>query len=111
MMCFYLITLPVSNTMYQLAAYRVASISAIEEDVKTKSESIKESLTRRMSALSASSLANLATGVGALSDIRHIHEKKSKERQTDQEIQEEQEKQEQDVKIEEENVEQAKEKQ
>lgn len=78
--------------MCQPIAYRVASISEIEDRIckRTTSESIRESLTRRMSALSASSLANLATGVGGLRSIRqHIYEKKSKERQTDKEIQKE----------------------
>lgn len=74
--------------MYQISAHRVASISAIEDDTREKasSEFVRENLARRISALSASSLANLATSVGALSDIRHL-EKKSREKQMDKEIQ------------------------
>lgn len=51
---------------------------------------MRESLARRMSALSASSLVNVATSVGALGDIRQQYlEKKSWEEQTNKEIQEE----------------------
>jgi hypothetical protein len=90
-----------ANFTYQSTAYRVASISAIEGGIhgRTKSESIRESLTRRTSALSANSLANLATGIGALSDIRQLHEKKTKEWQTDKEIREKEEEQKQDAEM------------
>jgi len=86
---------------YQSTAYRVASISAIEGGIRgwTKSEFIRESLTRRTSALSANSLVNLATGLGALSDIRQLHEKKTKEWQTDKEIREKEEEQKQDAEV------------
>jgi len=80
----------------------VGSISAIEGGIRerTKSESIREDLTRRTSALSANSLANLATGVGALSDIRQLHEKKTKEWQIDKEIWKKEEEQKQDAEME-----------
>lgn len=55
---------------------------------------MRESLAKRISALSASSLVNLATSVGALSDIRQQYlEKRNWEKQTNKEIQEEKEKQ------------------
>ncbi|EZA56390.1 Monocarboxylate transporter [Ooceraea biroi] len=86
-------------------AYRVASISAIEDEIheRTRSESIQKNLTRRMSVVSASSLVNLATSV-ALSDIHqhHLHEKQHKERQVDKEIQEKEEKQDNEEKQEQE---------
>lgn len=50
---------------------------------------MRENLTKRISALSASSLVNLATSVGTLSDIRQQYlEKRSWEEQTSKEIQE-----------------------
>lgn len=53
---------------------------------------MRESLAKRISALSASSLVNLATSAGALSDIRQQYlEKRSWEEQTNKEIQEEKE--------------------
>lgn len=52
---------------------------------------MRENLARRMSGLSASSLANLTTSVGALSDVRQQYlEKRSWEEQiNNKEIQEE----------------------
>ncbi|KAL6440488.1 hypothetical protein ACFW04_003187 [Cataglyphis niger] len=76
------------------SAQRVASISEIEGGVRerAKSVSVRESLAKRISALSASSLVNLATSVGALSDIRQQYlEKRNWEEQTNKEIQEEKE--------------------
>ncbi|XP_050446345.1 monocarboxylate transporter 9 [Cataglyphis hispanica] len=76
------------------SAQRVASISEIEGGIRerAKSVSMRESLAKRISALSASSLVNLATSVGALSDIRQQYlEKRSWEEQTNKEIQEEKE--------------------
>lgn len=86
----------------QPTAYRVASISVIEDRMheRTRSESIRENLTRRVSALSASSLVNLATSIGAANDIRqHQLEKQSKERQVDKESQRKEEKQKENAKI------------
>ncbi|XP_070151478.1 monocarboxylate transporter 9 isoform X2 [Polyergus mexicanus] len=73
------------------SAQRVASISEIEGGIRerAKSVSMRESLAKRISALSASSLVNLATSVGTLSDIRQQYlEKRSWEEQTNKEIQE-----------------------
>ncbi|XP_029173610.1 uncharacterized protein LOC114942420 [Nylanderia fulva] len=55
-----------------LSSQRHSTISGIESEINERSESVsmRENLTRRMSTLSASSVANLATSVGALSDIR-----------------------------------------
>lgn len=75
----------------QTSAHRVASISAIEGGIRgrTRSGSIRECLTRRLSALSASSLVSLAGGVGGLNDVRQRHlEKKDRDRQADKEINE-----------------------
>jgi len=44
-------------------------------------------------------LVNLATGLGALNDIRQLHEKKTKEWQTDKEIREKEEEQKQDAEV------------
>ncbi|KAM0731975.1 Monocarboxylate transporter 9 [Formica fusca] len=73
------------------SAQRVASISEIEGGIRerAKSVSMRENLTKRISALSASSLVNLATSVGTLSDIHQQYlEKRSWEEQTSKEIQE-----------------------
>ncbi|KAK2585108.1 hypothetical protein KPH14_008619 [Odynerus spinipes] len=54
-------------------ANRVASIAELEgHRARSTSLSTREALNRRLSALSASSLTNLASGIGALTDIRHI---------------------------------------
>lgn len=69
-------------------AKRVASISELEDRIhnKMKSGSMRELLTRRMSALSSSSLANLVTGIGGFGDIKHQFEK-SKEKRTEKGVQ------------------------
>ncbi|XP_072753491.1 monocarboxylate transporter 9 [Anoplolepis gracilipes] len=71
---------------------RVASISGIEDEIRerTKSVSMRENLVKRMSnTLSASSLVNLATSIGALSDIsQQFPEKKNSKQQTNKKIQE-----------------------
>lgn len=55
-------------------ANRVASIAEMEgHRARSWSLSTREALTRRLSALSASSLTNLASGIGALTDIRKVH--------------------------------------
>ncbi|XP_053971487.1 uncharacterized protein LOC128872631 [Hylaeus volcanicus] len=61
-------------------AQRVASISELEGKIcsRMKSGSMRELLTRRMSALSASSLANLVTSIGAVTDIAHYEKTKEK---------------------------------
>lgn len=54
-------------------ADRVASIAELEGlRARSRSLSTREALTRRLSALSASSLTNLASGIGALTEIRNI---------------------------------------
>ncbi|XP_076636953.1 uncharacterized protein LOC143349514 isoform X1 [Colletes latitarsis] len=61
-------------------AQRVASISELEGKLQNriKSGSMRELLTRRMSALSASSLANLVTSIGAVTDMAHFEKPKEK---------------------------------
>ncbi|XP_011138019.2 monocarboxylate transporter 9 isoform X2 [Harpegnathos saltator] len=77
-------------------AHRVASNSAIEGGIRgrARSGSMRESLTKGMSTISASSLVNLASGASAFSDIwqRHL-DKKGRERQPDTDVQEKAEKQ------------------
>ncbi|XP_076243826.1 uncharacterized protein LOC143185023 [Calliopsis andreniformis] len=67
---------------------RVASISELEDRVyhRKRSGSMRELLTRRMSTLSSSSLANLVTGIGGFADIKHQFEK-SKEKRTEKGVQ------------------------
>ncbi|KAL0121794.1 hypothetical protein PUN28_006927 [Cardiocondyla obscurior] len=83
------------------SAQRVASVSAIEGGSrwKTKSGSIWESLSRRTSGISSSSLGNLATRTTCvLSDVRLLYlEKKNSENQTDREIQEKEEKRDEEM--------------
>lgn len=71
----------------QPSAQRVASNSEIESGTRerAKSVSMRESLARRMSALSASSLVNLATSVGVLN--QQYLEKRSGEEKANKEIQ------------------------
>ncbi|CAL1675699.1 unnamed protein product [Lasius platythorax] len=73
------------------SAQRVASNSEIESGTRerAKSVSMRESLARPFSALSASSLVNLATSVSVLG--QQYLEKRSWEEQTNKEIQEEKE--------------------
>ena len=60
--------------------------------------STRENLVKRLSGFSASSLVNLATSVGVLSDIRQQYlEKKSCEEQSNKEIQKEKENKKQNV--------------
>ncbi|EFN67211.1 Monocarboxylate transporter 9 [Camponotus floridanus] len=92
--------MPLLNEMLKPSAQRVASNSEIEGGIRerAKSVSMRESLARRVSALSASSLVNVATSVGALSDIRQQYlEKKNCEEQTNKEIQEQKENDKQDI--------------
>ncbi|GAB1869162.1 Monocarboxylate transporter 9 [Camponotus japonicus] len=92
--------MPLLNETLKPSAQRVASNSEIEGGIRerAKSVSMRESLAKRVSALSASSLVNLATSVGALSDIRQQYlEKKNCEEQTNKEIQEQKENEKQDV--------------
>lgn len=71
--------------MRQTSAYRVASISAIEDNIRgrAKSLSMRENLVRRLSFLSASSLVNVANSASTLGDVRQSLEKKSREKQTE----------------------------
>ncbi|XP_046820405.1 monocarboxylate transporter 9 isoform X1 [Vespa crabro] len=63
---------PLLIDTYKTHAKKVASISELEGlRVRSWSLSAREALTRKFSTLSASSLTNLASGVGALTDIRH----------------------------------------
>ncbi|XP_071631428.1 uncharacterized protein [Temnothorax longispinosus] len=101
---------PLLNEVFKPSAQRVASVSTIESEMRwrAKSGSIWESLSRRTSAISASSLVNLATRTTyVLSDIRLHLEKKYSERRTDKETQEKEEKQKKEIqkKKEEENKE------
>ncbi|XP_077280979.1 uncharacterized protein LOC143907842 isoform X3 [Temnothorax americanus] len=91
---------PLLNEVFKPSAQRVASVSAIESGMRwrAKSGSIWESLSRRTSAISASSLVNLATRTTyVLSDIRLHLEKKYSERRTDKETQEKEEKQKKEI--------------
>jgi len=84
----------------QPSAQRVASVSAITENRgKAKSGSIWESLSRRTSAISASSLVNLATRTTCvLNDIQQLHlDKRNIERQTNKKIEEKKEKQNKEI--------------
>ncbi|KAG7207315.1 hypothetical protein KM043_008982 [Ampulex compressa] len=72
------------ETMRSPAA-RVASISEMEDGMRGRGKfgSLKEPLSRRMSTLSASSVANLVTGIGALRDIRQLQLEKNREKHAD----------------------------
>ncbi|XP_076648257.1 uncharacterized protein LOC143356442 [Halictus rubicundus] len=63
-------------------AKRVASISELEDESKIhnrmKSGSMRELLTRRMSALSSTSVTNLVTSIGAFGDRNHFEKNKEK---------------------------------
>ncbi|XP_032664414.1 monocarboxylate transporter 9-like [Odontomachus brunneus] len=79
-------------------AHRVASHPTIEGEIRGRSGSIRESLTKGISTLSTSSLANLASDVSALSDMRQRHlEKKNKKRQWETDFQEKTKNEKQDV--------------
>lgn len=95
-----------SDFVCQPSAQRVASVSAIESGIrgKTKSGSVWENLSRRTSAISASSLVNLTTRTTCISsDIRLLYqEKRNSQRQIDKEIQEKEEKQDKEIQEEEE---------
>ncbi|XP_029173659.1 monocarboxylate transporter 9-like [Nylanderia fulva] len=83
------IQVPLLNDTFKPSAQRVASISELESEIRERSKSVsmRENLTRRMSALSASSVVNLATSVGALGDIRQQYlEKRNSKDQTNKEI-------------------------
>ncbi|CAK9813605.1 Monocarboxylate transporter 1 [Anthophora plagiata] len=71
-------------------AKRVASISELEDRIynRMKSGSMRELLTRRLSAFSSSSLANLVTSIGgSLGDARPLHPEKMKEKRTEKGVQ------------------------
>ncbi|XP_078045875.1 uncharacterized protein LOC144474656 [Augochlora pura] len=61
-------------------AKRVASISELESKIhnRMKSGSMRELLTRRMSALSSTSVTNLVTSIGAFGDRNHFEKNKEK---------------------------------
>ena len=80
--------IPLLIESLQEPAKRVASISELEDKVynRIKSGSMRELLTRRLSALSSSSLANLVTGIGGFGDVKHQVEK-SKEKHAEKGVQ------------------------
>ncbi|XP_011156587.2 monocarboxylate transporter 9 [Solenopsis invicta] len=92
--------MPLLSETLKPSAQRVASASIIDSGIRgrAKSGSVWESLSRRTSAISTSSLVNLATRTTCtLSDIRQILEKRNSERYTDKEIQENEEKQDKEI--------------
>ncbi|XP_011862364.1 PREDICTED: monocarboxylate transporter 9 [Vollenhovia emeryi] len=91
--------MPLLTEALKPSAQRVASVSAIESGRRVKSGSIWESLSRRTSAISASSLVNLTTRTTyVLNDIWQLHlEKKNSERQIDKETQEIEEKHDKEI--------------
>ncbi|XP_011258036.2 monocarboxylate transporter 9 isoform X1 [Camponotus floridanus] len=92
--------MPLLNKTLKPSAQRVASNFEIEGEIREreKSVSMRESLARRVSDPSASSLVNVTISVGALSDIRQQYlEKKSWEEQMNKEIQEQKEHEKQDI--------------